>query len=654
MKDKKIYLIANLFLVCFLFSCTNKLKTDWEMRSPDGKIVAHLHMTESGQLTYQVSMGDGNEKFVLVEDSPLGIIRKDQHFDTLNFVSHERLKTVGESYNLSTGKRLLNRNHYNEFSFRFKNENGALLDIICRTYDDGFAFKYIFPESDESKYIVERELTGFDLPEGNAWMQPYDKPTAYAPAYERNYEGEMPVGTSSPGEEGWCFPALYEVNNHWVLISEANLKGNFYGSHLAATAENGLYKIVPPLENEAFGYGHVYAESHLPWEMPWRMIIVGDELADILESNLVTHLADSSQINDPSWIKSGRASWAWWSGYLDNTNDTPEKLRKYIDFAHEMSWEYSLIDAGWDYRKGFDLKEMAEYARSRNVKLLLWYNSGGPINRVNAGPRDKMFDPEIRREEMKRIAALGISGVKIDFFSSDKQDFMRLYNDILKDAAEFKLLVNFHGCTVPRGWSRTYPNLIAMESVIGEEGYIYHSHYENGAPLHCTILPFTRNVVGPMDYTPVAFSVQQVPHKTSYGFELALSVVFETGIIHFADQVEMYKRQPAGVLQFLKDVPAAWDDTRLLSGYPGDDVVLARQKGGDWYIGGINGEDINKKIEVDFGFLDGGENYVATIIADGEDNKSFNISTKSVSNESVETIDVLPIGGFSIQLKRIN
>lgn len=650
MKNKRILILANLILVCLLFACSEKRETEWDMNSPNKKITAKVRLLVNGQLTYHVEMTDANSKTVVIEDSPLGIIRKDQRFDTLNFISLERLKTVGESYTLSTGKRLKNRNHYNEFSFRFKNGKGSLLDLVCRLYDDGFAFKYIFPEQDQNLYEVDRELTGFDLPEGKAWMQPYDKPSAYAPAYERNYEGEMPVGTASPGEEGWCFPALFEVNNHWVLLSEANLKGNFYGSHLAANAENGLYKIVPPLENEAFGYGHVFAESELPWEMPWRMIVISDKLGDILESNLVTHLSDPSLVEDPSWIKSGRASWAWWSGYLDHTNDTPEKLKKYIDFAHEMSWEYSLIDAGWDHRKGFDLKEMADYAKSRNVKLLLWYNSGGPINQVDAGPRDKMFDSKIRRAEMKRIAELGISGVKIDFFSSDKQDFMKLYNDILKDAAEFKLLVNFHGCTVPRGWSRTYPNLIGMESVIGEEGYIYHAHYENGAPLHCTILPFTRNVVGPMDYTPVAFSEQQVPHRTSYGFELALSVVFETGIIHFADQVEMYKRQPAGVLQFLKDVPSAWDDTRFLSGYPGDDVVVARQKGADWYVGGINGEDMNKQITVDFAFLDPGESYNATIIADGENNKSFKIYNKTVSNKSSEKIDVQPIGGFSIQL----
>ena len=650
MKDIKISI---LFIVCIaLFSCSKKAETEWSLSSPDGKISAEVQLKETGQLVYQVWMDDDQGKTIIIEPSPLGIVRKDQRFDTLEFISHDQLKTVGKSYTLLTGKRLKNRNHYNEFFFRFKNENDALLDIIFRAYDDGFAFKYVFPEKDEQTYIVLNELTGFNLPEGLAWMQSYDSPSAYAPAYEQNYVGEMPVGTASKGKEGWCFPALFEVNKHWVLLSEANLKGNFYGSHLGATPENGLYKLVPPLKDEAFGYGHPYAESTLPWEMPWRVAIIGDQQADIVESNLISHLSDSSKVEDPSWIHSGRASWAWWSGYLDGTSDTPEKLKKYIDFAQDMSWEYSLIDAGWDHRKGFDLKELADYAKNKGVKLLIWYNSGGPINRVDAGPRDRMFDAAIRRKEMKRIADIGIKGIKIDFFGSDKQDFMKLYQDILKDAVEFKLLVDFHGCTIPRGWSRTYPNLISMESVVGEEGYIYHADYEKGAPLHCSILPFTRNVVGPMDYTPVAFSVQQVPHRTSYGFELALSVVFESGIQHFADKAEVYYKQPKSVIEFLKDVPAAWDDIKLVSGYPGDDVVIARRKGDSWYVGGINGEDKKKDMEIDFSFLDPDVEYNAVIISDGKDNKSFSTTVKLISNISKEYVRVLPIGGFVMQINQ--
>lgn len=638
-------------LIC---SCIVQKQDRWSLSSPDGKIVAEVKMTEAGQLNYRVLLTDGSDTTEMVQSSPLGIVRADQRFDTLIFISAESIETTGESYTLTTGKRLKERNHYNEFTLHFKNMQDSEADLVFRAYDDGIAFKYVFPGNDGKTYTVLNELTGFDLPEGKAWMQPYDKPTAYAPAYERNYEGPMPVGTESPGEEGWCFPAVFEIGKHWLLLSESNLKAGFYGSHLNAKPADGLYRVVPPLESEAFGYANAHAESTLPWDMPWRVMIVGHELADIVESNLINHLADASVIDDLSWIKPGRASWAWWSGYLDGTSDTPEKLKKYIDFAQEMSWEYSLIDAGWDYRKGFDLEEMARYARSKGVKLLLWYNSGGPINQVNAGPRDKMFDRQIRRKEMKRIAELGISGVKIDFFGSDKQAFMQLYHDILKDAAEFKLLVNFHGCTIPRGWSRTYPNLISYESVKGEEGYIYHADYKEKAPLHCAILPFTRNVIGSMDYTPVAFSVQQVPHRTSYGFELALPVVFESGIQHFPDQVEVYRNLPAPVNSFLRNLPTAWDDTKLVSGYPGKDVVLARRKGENWYIGGINAEDGEKELKVNLDFLDPEVNYKATLITDGADRKSFTIETKSVTSQSKEAISVLPVGGFVMEVEPAN
>ncbi len=644
---------AKICLLILLLSC-GKEKTKWQMTSPKGEIVAEIKLNDDGTLGYQVWSGNDSNRVVVIEPSPLGIVRKDQRFDTLSFKGSEKEITVDDSYVLATGKRLVNRNSYNEYVYEFENQKGGLVDLVCRVYDEGFAFKYVFPKEDEQIYIVECELTGFKLPEGNAWMQPYDKPTAYAPAYERNFEGEMRIGTSSPGKEGWCFPALFEVNDRWVLLSEANLKDNFYASHLDSLANDGLYRIVPPLEEEAFGEWNAYAESSLPWEMPWRMIIIGYEPGDIVESNLVTHLSDPSKIEDQSWIKPGRASWGWWSGYLDGSNDTPEKLKKFIDFSQEMGWEYSLIDAGWDSRKGFDLEEMAKYANEKGVDLLLWYNSGGPINQVNAGPRDKMYDPEIRKQEMKRISDLGIKGIKVDFFSSDKQEFIRLYHGIMEDAARYKLLINFHGCTLPRGWSRTYPNLISMESVIGEEGYIYHSHYEKGAPLHCSILPFTRNVVGPMDYTPVGFSVQQVPHRTSYGFELALAVVFESGIQHFADHVDMYRKQPHAVIEFLSVVPAAWDETRFISGYPGDEVVIGRQNGDDWYVGGINGEDAGKTIELEFDFLDSGETYEATIIKDGENNQSFITETKIISSGSKEAIEVLPVGGFVVKLKKIN
>lgn len=643
---------TKLFLVivfsALLLACNNEDK--WRLVSPDGTLAVELTVQDSGKVSYQVFAIDaGIEKNVILP-SPLGVVRSDQRFERLSFISKEEVKTVDESYTLITGKKLIHNTRYKELMLHFQNAKKAKLDIVFRAYDEGVAFRYVFPESSTDTFIVNRERTGFHIPHGKAFMQPYGKPTAYAPAYEQNY-ATMEVGTFDK-KEGWCMPALFNVNDYWLLIAEANLGNDFYGSHLGAQPKDGMYRVAPPLNKEAFKYGNNFATSTLPWEMPWRCIIIGSELGDVVESNLVTHVSEQSIIDDPSWIQPGRSAWAWWSGLVPSNRqkNSIERLKYFIDFTQEMSWEYFLIDAGW-WGMRDDISKLVQYADKRDVKLLLWYNSGGPINRVKAGPRDKMFEPKARQAEMKRISDLGFKGMKIDFFGSEKQAFMKLYHDILVDAAKYKLLVNFHGCTVPRGWRRTYPNLVSYEAVKGSEAYIYHKDFPDVAPEHCTILPFTRNVVGPMDYTPVAFSVQNHPHKTTYGFELAQSVVYESGIQHFADSPEAYKQQANYVIQFLKNVPNVWDETRLLSGYPGKDVVIARRRNNQWFVGGMNGENKAKDFDVDFSFLPEKANYQVKSITDGDSNTSFKYSKKTISNNTIENISVMPFGGFVMEIK---
>jgi hypothetical protein len=644
---KKYFLLLPLLA---LLNCSGNTE-QWAITSPDGMITGQILMDSEGQLSYSLHHQGQGRQAEIIRPSPLGIIREDQEFIRLKLVGSMETGPLGENYTMATGKRKDLSTRYNELTLEFENEYGYRLDMVFRAYDEGFAFKYVFPGTSPDTLTVLRELTAFAMPDGNAWLQPYDSITAYSPAYERNYEGPLPVGTPAPGEEGWCFPALFEVNGYWALLTESNLQHNFYGSHLKQTGDPSTYAVVPPEEEEAFGYGHAVAVSTLPWDMPWRVVITGVHAGEILESNLVTHLAKPSILEDDSWVRPGRASWGWWSGYLaERSTDTPEKLRDFIDLAQEMQWEYSLVDAGWNTRRGLDIKELAAYAKERNVKLLLWYNSGGPLNRVNAGPRDRMYDRDIRREEMRWMQELGISGVKIDFFSSDKQDVIRLYLDILEDAADFELTVNFHGATIPRGWHRTYPHLVSLESVKGSEGYIYHGDFEQYGPVHTSILPFTRNVIGPMDYTPVALSTSNVPHRTSFSYEVALAVAFESGIQHFADHARVFRGLPEGVKTLLSTVPAAWDDTRYLSGYPGQDLVMARRKGEHWFLAGINPEDKPKTLEVDFGFLEPGRSYEATFITDGADNTRFQTTNKTITAESREQVEVLPVGGFSARL----
>jgi hypothetical protein len=296
-------------------------------------------------------------------------------------------------------------------------------------------------------------------------------------------------------------------------------------------------------------------------------------------------------------------SWSWWSD-----NDSPgdlSKLRAYVDLAHEFGWEYSLVDANWTVHSEEEMRSLVRYAGDRNVRLFLWYNSGGPHNRVTEQPRDRMHEPGVRRAEMAKIAQWGVAGIKVDFFHSDKQAGIALYLDILADAADHRLMVNFHGCTIPRGWTRTWPHLMTMEGVRGAETYIFDGGFPAVAPRHNTVLPFTRNAIGPMDYTPVTFSDNRYPHRTTAGHELALSVVFESGLLHLADSAASYRSVPPAVAHVLARVPAAWDETRCPAGEPGSHVVVARRAGRDWYVAGINGRPEPVTVDLDLTALAG-------------------------------------------------
>jgi hypothetical protein len=287
------------------------------------------------------------------------------------------------------------------------------------------------------------------------------------------------------------------------------------------------------------------------------------------------------------------------------------------------------------------------------VKPLIWYNSGGDHTWVNATPKDRMLTHENRVEEFTKLKKLGIAGVKIDFFESEKQDMIKYYLDILDDAAKFEMMVYFHGCLVPRGWARTYPHLMTYEGVRGAEWYNNGPELTTTAPEHNTVLPFTRNVVGAMDYTPVTFTNSQNPHITSYGHELALSVVFESGIQHMADRPDGYYQLPDAAKWFLREVPNAWDNIKYVDGYPGKDIIIARQKGENWYIGGINGENREKGKKVSLSFLSEGTKYKLTLLADGKHDKLFATKHMVVDSKSVIDVRMLRRGGFAASLKPV-
>ncbi|MBL7187417.1 MAG: glycoside hydrolase family 97 catalytic domain-containing protein [Phycisphaerae bacterium] len=621
--------------------------------SPDGNVVATIHLSpidqsgNEGRLEYKVDCA-GREAIAY---SPLGIVRADQEFtDNLRFAAATKPRQVDETYIMPHGKRRICRDHYNESIVQLRNRSGANLELIVRAYDDGVALRYRFSETVRPSYTVTKELTGFQLPiGGRVWLCPYDKATKYSPAYETYYSDGVPVGTPSPNEEGWAFPVLFQNNDAscWGLITEAATDGTYCGCRLEQNAPGGLYCVRFPDEAEGNYTGQVNPSSSLPWATPWRVIILGESLATIVESTIVTNLNPPSIVSDTSWIKPGRASWSWLFDH-DSPQDH-DKLRRWIDLAATMGWEYSLIDANWTIMKNGTIHNLIAYANEKGVGLLLWYNSGGPHNSVTEKPRGTMLLRDVRRFEFALLKKWGIKGVKIDFFQSDKQNIMQLYHDILKDAADFEIMVNFHGCTLPRGWSRTYPHLMTTEAVKGEECYSFDGRFPQMALAYNTIIPFTRNVVGSMDYTPVMFWDNRYPHLTSYAHELAQVVVYESGWVHFADGVEAYLELPEAPKQFLKDVPVAWDDTKFPAGFPGKYAILARRKADQWFIGCLSGEDTTRKLDLDLSFLGSGA-YFATIITDGSEPRTFETRKRIVTAADRPQVAIQKYGGFVAQL----
>lgn len=629
--------------------------TSWTIVSPGDVVRATIELSDKGgtsgfpageRLYYTVRAGGPSAYTTVMEASPLGITRSDRDF-VEGLSLHEATAPVlsDESYTMLTGKKSHIRNAATTRVLMFRS-GASMLALELRAHDTGFAFRYRFPESSTTPHTVTGEATGFALPAGSrAWMLPYDAAGMYTPAYESYWQSDIAAGTPSSPAPGWCFPALFRTpSNHWLLLGDTDVSGTYFAAHLEATAAGNVYRIALPLADEANGLGSTRPVSTLPWTTAWRMVIAGPSPAAIVESTLATDLARPSVVAGTSWIRPGRASWSWW---INDSNPTSYAANTaFVDLAQAMTWEYSLIDAGWqEMAGGRGLRELQAYAAARDVGLLLWYNSGGPHNSVSVLPRDRMHDAPSRRAELQSIQELGVRGIKVDFFHSDKPWMMQYFEELLRDAAEFQLLANFHGATIPRGWQRTYPHLMTAEAVRGAEMYKYDGDYPAEQARRNTLLPFTRNAVASMDFTPVTFTNQAHPHVTTFAHELALSVVFESGIQHFADQVSAYASLPPGPRSFLQKVPVAWDDTRYVEGIPGQWVVLARRKGSRWYVAGIGGDAQARELSLTLSFLGTGD-YDAVVISDGASSTSFAQRAEVLTAASALAVSLSPRGGF--------
>ncbi|MGE5798434.1 MAG: glycoside hydrolase family 97 catalytic domain-containing protein, partial [Ignavibacteria bacterium] len=555
-------------------------------------------LNSAGEPLYSVSHSGS----IILKKSKLGITRTDDDFSsnlTLDSVSNESV--VSDNYTLLHGKRLRCSYTGNKRVFYLKNSNAKIFQIIFQVSNDGVAFRYHFPGKMDSILKIFKEVSSFHFDiSAKAFLQHCpDARTGWSfsqPSYEEYYNMNMPVGTIAPNQAGWVMPALFNFGKYWICITETAVDTNYCGSRLSQFSPDGEYSIQFPQPQEGRSGEPVLPESVLPWYTPWRVIAVTDNITDLVESTLETDLAIPARYDVSSWLQPGIASWSW--VILKDSATEYDTQRQFIDFAASMNWRYCLIDAFWDTQIGYEkIKQLADYAKTKNVKILLWYNSAGDWNTTPLTPRDKMLTGESRRAEFRKLKDMGIGGIKVDFFGGDGQSMMKYYIDILKDAAKYNLAVNFHGCTFPRGWYRTYPNLVSMEGIRGEEYATFAQFFADNQPSHCTIIPFTRNLFDPMDFTPVNFSgIPNITRKTTGGFEIASSVIFTSGIQHIAETRNGMASEKDFIKEYMRSLPETWDDVKYIDGYPGKFVVLARQKGERWYIAGINGENSERKI----------------------------------------------------------
>lgn len=635
--------------VCIVF-CQSVFAQVAKLESPDKSIVLNVFLSASGEIQYHVKKSGVD----VIQTSSLGVMMKDndftQHMKLLNINVPERIQ---ENYQTKNAKKSNIHYEANQLLVSFINNEKKKINVIFRVSNDGVAFRYYFPWIKKDATILKEQTSFAFHKNAKAWLQPMSEAkTGWQhchPSYEEHYLQGIPVGTASPLKSGWVYPALFETNNTWVLITEAALDGTYCGTRLINDSASSVYSIGFADAREVFTGGGYLPKNNKPWLTPWRIITIGS-LKTIAESTLGTDLAPKAINIDQTFIKPGKASWSWINSKDDNITFNEQK--KYIDYAADMHWQYCLVDAAWDVKIGYDsIKILSDYAAKKNVDLLLWYNSAGDWNTITYTPKDKLLTKEGREKEFSRLQAMGIKGVKIDFFGGDGQSMIQYYIDILNDAAKYKLLVNFHGATLPRGWERTYPHLMTTEAIYGMEMVTFDQNAADQQANHCAMLPFTRNAFDPMDFTPMnltGLTFSNCTRRTTPAFELALSVLFLSGIQHYAQSPEGMMQVPNDIKDFLKTLPNNWDDVKFLDGYPGQYAVIARRSGSRWYIAGINGDKTEKKISVD---LTSFKKSKTTLFTDGTKGELFSKTILNTAKQKKSDLTLNANGGFVIVLE---
>ena len=605
----KFFIVMAMLLGSSVASAENK-----QITSPDGKLVVTVADMD-GRPSYSVSY----DNVLFLKPSPLGMIANIGDFSSgMSLEKNVSTNKIDETYELASIKK--SKVHYvaNEAVFSFTQQGKTIYDVIFRISNNDVAFKYkMYPQGETLSCVVKQEVTGFVFPDGTTtFLCPQSKPMGgfarTSPSYETSYTADDVAGKNGWGE-GYTFPCLFRNgDNGWVLVSETGVNGGYCASRLLGH-KGGVYTIGFPQEGEANGNGTVSPGIALPGETPWRTITVGKTLAPIVETTVPFDVVKPLYQAKGEYTY-GRGSWSWIIG-MDGSTNYKEQLR-YIDFSAAMGYQSVLVDALWDKQIGRDkIEELAKYGKNKGVALYLWYNSNGYWNDAPQTPRSIMDNAIARRKEMKWMQSIGIRGIKVDFFGGDKQMTMQLYEDILSDANEYGLLVIFHGCTLPRGWERMYPNFASSEAVLASENLHFSQGSCDNEAFNATLHPFIRNTVGSMDFGGSAlnkyYNADNAPRGsrrvTSDVYALATAVLFQSPVQHFALAPNNLTDAPSWAIDFMKEVPTTWDEVRFIDGYPGKYVILARRHGDKWYIAGVNAQKETLKLKVNLPMFSNGE-----------------------------------------------
>jgi alpha-glucosidase len=581
----------------------------WTVSHDD--VTATVDLDDGGRLRLAIGR-DGEE----VTAGNLGLRSEDGTLSAdLRFV--ERVdREIHETYSMVTGKASTIANDAHEADLRFVADGGRTLTVTVRAADDGVAYRYAVGQDT----VVLGELSSFEFDTtASVWMQPFK-------SWHENYFSETTVGEAGiapvkPADwavpDAFSYQALLREGDTYAFLAESGMSSSYPGARLHHSAQTEAFSVQ---------LSEARVDLSAGGTTPWRAVITGD-LETVTESTMITDLAPPSRIADTSWVRPGRAAWSWLTDWGSPRNF--ERQKEFVDFAAEHGWEYVLVDEGWSPTW---IPELTRYANARGVDIIVWY-------------RWWDLDTSAERErEFGRLNDWGVKGVKIDFMNlgggePEGVGRHRWYEETLQATAEHHLLVNFHGSTIPKGLQRTWPHLMTYEGVKGAEAYTFS---ENLPPSYNATLPFTRNLVGSMDYTPVTPS-RTAFRTTSLAHEYALSVVYESGLQHLADLPETYASSPEG-MRFLDQLPSTWDTTELVSGAPGESAVLARRSGERWFVGGIFAGPAREH-ELSTAYLGEGD-WIVEVLDDATVPGTLQRTTSTVTAGDTVKVPVSQHGGF--------